>query len=227
MNAVAKCSILAWTLSAACACGAGLLPYGLECEARQNPVGIDVPKPRLGWKLRSDQQNQTQGAYQVALATSPERLDSGSLMPGTRAASPRNSSRGSSTAATALRSFQRYWWKVRVWDGAGTDAGWSQPAEWTTALSIRACAGARGLRARTPAFAPGRCPCSAKSSLSRGPCGRRWRWSRAPDSTNCAINGAKVGDHVLAPAWTNFRSTVLYETFDVSPLLKTGRNASE
>lgn len=35
----------------------------------------------------------------------------------------------------------------------------------------------------------------------------------------------KVGDHLLAPAWTNFRQTVLYESFDVTTLIKPGLNA--
>jgi len=39
------------------------------------------------------------------------------------------------------------------------------------------------------------------------------------------INGRKVGDHVLAPAWTNYRATMQYEAFDVTDLLKRGANA--
>jgi hypothetical protein len=39
------------------------------------------------------------------------------------------------------------------------------------------------------------------------------------------INGAKAGDHVLAPAWSNYRATVYYETFDVTPMLHPGSNA--
>jgi hypothetical protein len=39
------------------------------------------------------------------------------------------------------------------------------------------------------------------------------------------INGVKAGDHVLAPAWTNYRATVLYEMLDVTALMKPGANA--
>jgi len=39
------------------------------------------------------------------------------------------------------------------------------------------------------------------------------------------VNGVKAGDHVLAPAWTNYRATVLYETLDVTALMRTGANA--
>ncbi len=39
------------------------------------------------------------------------------------------------------------------------------------------------------------------------------------------INGVKVGDAVLSPAWTNYKDTILYETQDVTALVKPGLNA--
>ena len=37
-------------------------------------------------------------------------------------------------------------------------------------------------------------------------------------------NGKRVGDHVLAPAVSNYRKSILYETLDLSPLLRPGTN---
>jgi alpha-L-rhamnosidase len=39
------------------------------------------------------------------------------------------------------------------------------------------------------------------------------------------LNGAKVGDAELAPAWTDYRKTVRYETYDVTAMLRVGANA--
>jgi alpha-L-rhamnosidase len=39
------------------------------------------------------------------------------------------------------------------------------------------------------------------------------------------INGAPVGDHILDPGWTDFREHVVYQAYDVTPLLKQGPNA--
>ena len=39
------------------------------------------------------------------------------------------------------------------------------------------------------------------------------------------LNGAKVGDHVLDPAWTSYHKNALYVTYDISKNLKPGRNA--
>jgi len=39
------------------------------------------------------------------------------------------------------------------------------------------------------------------------------------------INGRRVGDHVLAPDWTDYRKRVRYQAYDVTALLKSGQNA--
>ncbi|PJF45361.1 MAG: alpha-L-rhamnosidase, partial [Candidatus Thermofonsia Clade 3 bacterium] len=39
------------------------------------------------------------------------------------------------------------------------------------------------------------------------------------------INGQTVGDHVFAPGWTVYDERLRYQTFDVTALLKPGRNA--
>jgi len=39
------------------------------------------------------------------------------------------------------------------------------------------------------------------------------------------LNGRRVGDHVLAPDWTDYRKRVRYQAYDVTALLKQGDNA--
>ena len=39
------------------------------------------------------------------------------------------------------------------------------------------------------------------------------------------INGQRVGDHVLAPDWTDYRKRVRYQAYDVTALLNRGDNA--
>lgn len=39
------------------------------------------------------------------------------------------------------------------------------------------------------------------------------------------INGRRVGDHVLAPEWTDYSRRVQYQTYDVTKLLRAGPNA--
>ena len=40
------------------------------------------------------------------------------------------------------------------------------------------------------------------------------------------LNGKKVTDAVLTPGWTEYNSRVLYQTYDVTELIKTGENVA-
>jgi alpha-L-rhamnosidase len=42
-------------------------PYQLQIEFLSTPCGIDEPKPRFSWKLKSDKNDQTQSAYQIVV----------------------------------------------------------------------------------------------------------------------------------------------------------------
>ena len=37
----------------------------LRCEYKDNPIGIDVTKPRISWIIQSEDRNVMQAAYQV------------------------------------------------------------------------------------------------------------------------------------------------------------------
>lgn len=39
------------------------------------------------------------------------------------------------------------------------------------------------------------------------------------------INGKKVGDYLLSPGWTEYRKTLLYDTYDITTCLQSGKNA--
>ena len=40
-----------------------------------------------------------------------------------------------------------------------------------------------------------------------------------------SVNGEKVGDNILSPGWTDYRKTVLYDTYDITRNITTGANA--
>ena len=51
-----------------------LLPLGLRCESAGNPIGVDVTKPRLSWKLMRAGRHQAQSLYQILIASSASLL---------------------------------------------------------------------------------------------------------------------------------------------------------
>lgn len=110
-----------------------------RCEYADSPVGIDTPQPRLSWLLESPERAQRQTAYQVLVASSPDRLLSGQpdLWNSGKVAS--DQSIQIPYAGRPLVSRQRCFWRVRVWDQDGKlsestptfwEMGLLQPADW-------------------------------------------------------------------------------------------------
>ncbi len=106
----------------------------LKCEYRTNPLGIDVARPRLSWKLHSTQRGAVQSAYQVLVASSEAELkrDKGDLWDSGKVAS--DQSIHVAYSGQALKSRQECFWKVRTWDRHGKTSLWSKPAFWSMGL---------------------------------------------------------------------------------------------
>jgi len=107
-------------LFSCCLATASVLPVKLRCESAENPLGIDQPKPRLGWMLESKVPGALQTAYQIEVAG---KWDSGRVESDRSIAIP--------YGGEALESGKTYHWRVRVWDGKGQVSPWSQNARWT------------------------------------------------------------------------------------------------
>ncbi|MFH1005911.1 MAG: family 78 glycoside hydrolase catalytic domain [Candidatus Latescibacterota bacterium] len=114
--------------------GAGLRVDRLRCEYQRNPSGIDVPQPRLGWIVTSDERDQKQTAYQVLVSSTPEALDRGhgDLWDSGQVGSDR--SVHVEYAGKPLGARMRCHWKVHVWDRGGKPSTWSPQASWTMGL---------------------------------------------------------------------------------------------
>ena len=110
------------------------IPHGLTCEYRENPVGIDVARPRLSWLLPGHGANGVrQTAYRVRVASSREKLLSGDadLWDSGRVAS--GQSVNVEYAGRELASSLRCWWTVETWDNLGCHAV-GEPASWVTGI---------------------------------------------------------------------------------------------
>ncbi len=111
---------------------AGLRVRSTTVEYAPQPLGLDTPHPRLSWILDSDARDQSQSAYHIRVATSPDRLGAPDVWD-----SGKQTSRQSVLVpydGPALRPRTRYHWSVRVWDDHGRPSPWSAPAWWETGL---------------------------------------------------------------------------------------------
>ena len=114
-----------------------ILPVKLHCELRANPLGIDVGNPDLSFVLNvlnKADRGLRQTAYQIIVASSPALLqkDNGDLWNSGKVASDKMAY--IKYEGRPLQSSKKYWWKVRVWDNAGSPSSWSAVATWTMGM---------------------------------------------------------------------------------------------
>ncbi|MCL5999118.1 MAG: glycoside hydrolase family 78 protein [Chloroflexi bacterium] len=194
----------------------------LRCEYTRNPLGIDVRNPRFSWALQDERRGQRQTAYQLIVASSPHQLDDG-------VGDKWDSGRVVSDeqvhivyAGQPLRSAERCYWRVCVWDCDGQVSAWSDSAwfemglldesDWTS-LWFGYPAGQNGKALYFRSFFEVTKPV---------------KWARAYVSGlglyELYLNGGKANDRVLEPAQTEYAKRVFYTTVDITPLLRQGWN---
>jgi alpha-L-rhamnosidase len=215
-----------------------LAPDRLRCEYRVNPLGVDSASPRFDWTLRSSDsavRGQAQAAYEILVASSPEALsrNEGDLWDSGKVVSDAMSQ--ISYAGKALVSDQPCWWKVRIWDASGTASAWSSAAQWTMGvLNDADWSGAQWIGAPGDAAKPdlkGPLPTN-ESVLLRREFTVKPGLKRAVVNVcglghyEMSLNGAKVGDDLLTPGWTQYEKTCLYDTYDITASLRPGANAA-
>ncbi len=194
----------------------------LRCEHLTNPVGIDETTPRLSWIMTSHRRGEKQTAYQILVASSVDVLneDRGDLWDSGKVASDETTE--ISYLGQPLTSRRSCFWKLRVWNRNGKPSRWSQAARWTMGLLQRREWSAKWITAATPA-AP--VPYLRKTFDLDHPIQHAVLYVTALGLYEVHINGHPVGDHVLAPDWTDYRKRVRYQAYDVTALLKHGHNA--
>ena len=211
---------------------ANLGPTNLRCEYQVNPLGIDEPRPRLSWQLESSERAQMQTAYHVIVASSQEKLsaDTGDLWDSGLVKS--NQSIGIEYAGRPLRSGQRVWWKVRVWDKDGRPSTDSEPAWWEMALLSPKdwtggwiCRDELDPTSDEDLYKENPAPLLRKEFKLKGNVRQARAYVTGLGYYELHLNGRKVGDHVLDPGWTAYGKRVLYSTYDVTQLLREGNNA--
>jgi alpha-L-rhamnosidase len=141
-----KLAIFLLTLVAA----AQASPVHLRTNALESPLGIDTPHPTFSWQSDATTPNWMQSAYEILVA-----IDVKNLHPGKTDAwdSGRVSSSESVNIAydgAAIRSQQRYAWKVLTWDNTGKQTD-SAPEWFETGLMTAADWKAQWITPKDPA----------------------------------------------------------------------------
>ena len=106
----------------------------LRCEYELDPVGIDTLQPRLSWTLLDGTRSQTQTAYEIRVASTPEALEKGENLLWNTDKTVSSDTTHIVYEGSALRPGLRCHWQVRAWDKLGKPTPWSAPALWQVAL---------------------------------------------------------------------------------------------
>lgn len=221
----------------------------LRCEQSQRPLAVDPAGPRLSWQLNADRRGCLQSAYRILVADSLVALadDNGNVWDSGKVFSDRSVL--VPYGGPALQPGKAYCWKVQAWDADGNLSPWSLPASFGTGLmSMQDWNGAKWIAMEPdvdslkciegntgkwkdggPVFdkpvAPYKLPQLRREFTATKPVKRAMAYICGLGQFEMFLNGEKVGDHFLDPAWTKFDKEAQYVAFDITGELRDGKNA--
>jgi alpha-L-rhamnosidase len=195
----------------------------LTCEHKADPVGIGAKQPRLSWKISGPGNNIMQTAYSLRVATDSKFPASKMVWESGKTAS------GESIllpySGRELKSGQRYFWQVKIWDNKGKESKWSQTAFFEMGLLAQSDWKAKWIEMAgdTLRYAPS--PHFRKEfSLGKSIASARI-YVTSHGYYELQLNGKKVCDQVLTPGWTSYKTRLQYQVYDVTEMLLKGNNA--
>ena len=181
----------------------------MRCEGLVEPLGIDNARPHFSWTLSSKGPMQ-QTAYEIEVG--PGLWNSGKVESPEQLMIP--------YGGTSLVSRQQAWWRVRVWNEDGKVSAWSPKARF----------GVGFLAGEMEGEYIGAVPGGGRASLLR----KVFELDKVPSEAllyvnslgyhEASLNGKKVSESVLNPAVSQLDKRSLIMVYDVSGLLRKGRN---
>jgi alpha-L-rhamnosidase len=197
----------------------------LKVEYKANPIGIDTVKPRLSWQLKSDRRNVLQSAYQIQVASTQSDLAAAHklIWDSNRVTSEDSVNRV--YEGPVLKSGQRLYWRVRVWDEQGVSSPWSDPAFWETGLLTPSDWQAKWIEPNLKTSSDA-APMLRGVFKVTGPVRQARAYVTSHGLYEFHLNGQRVGDELFTPGWTSYNKRLQYQTYDVTSLLRKGENVA-
>ena len=198
----------------------------LQCEYLDAPLAIDNTSPHFSWKMNSKQEGAHSTAYQILVASDWSKLNEQEADLWNTGKIIDENSNGIVYQGKTLDSRSLAYWKVRVWNQNDEVSEWSEPTSFGIGMlsendwSKDACfigveqtdekSQSAPLLRKAFTYEPG----TGKALLSVNSLGYHEAY----------INGQPVSDAVLAPAVSQWGKRSQIVTYDVTSLLKKGKN---
>lgn len=185
----------------------------LKTERLVNPLGIDIKQPSLSWIC---QDGITQTAYEI------EAVSDGCIIWNSGKVS---TNKMQVTFGEVLESKQRVSWKVRLWNEADTVGEWSEEAFFEAGILDAAQFVAKWINPELVSDPCIHMPASYLHTTFKAPLGSQARlYITCHGLYEAYLNGLRVGDFVLAPGSDTYNKKLTYQTYDVTELVKEGKN---
>lgn len=211
---------------------AGIVLKELRVEMSENPSGVAVEQPRFMWQVSSSVPNLIQQSYRIEVADSPENLKKRKDLIWSSGEIKSDNSLFIPYEGSKLQSRKNYYWRVKVKTNQG-ESSWSKVNSFSTALPDAAewkaiwigenqlsnpgeiqDGGATRLAARY----------LRKEFQADNKVKRATLYISGLGSADGYLNGKRIGDDIFAPLPSLYTSTIYYNTYDVTDLIKKGNN---
>ena len=195
----------------------------LTLDHKKNPIGTDIARPRFSWKVNATGNSILQTAFSIRVATDArfssdkmvwqsEKIESGeSILQDYK--------------GPDLKSGQRYFWQVKIWDNKGRASKWSETAFWEMGFLAKSDWKAKWIELDSDTVRYSPSPYFRKEF----PVGKSIAAAKVYVTSHgyyeLQLNGNKVGDQVLTPGWTSYGKRLQYQVYDVTNMLVKGNNA--
>lgn len=210
----------------------------LNVEGRiDQPLGLDILTPRLGWQIISDEgrTDKTQNQYHIQVASSRELLEQGKpdLWDIVRTS---NQSQYITYEGKALKANQRCYWRVKIQMGGNKkvrpeETEWSEISEF--GIGLLSESNWKGYwigfdQANKWDVEDEHSRLSARYYRTKFETKKEIKRATLHIAGlglyEAYLNRQKVGNDVLTPAPTNYEKSIVYNTYDVTDLLQSGQN---
>jgi alpha-L-rhamnosidase len=200
----------------------------LRCDGEAQPLALEAGRLRLTWQLEAvaSARDVRQSRVRVVIGTRRPEVARGHGDVWDSAVKEQRES--AMVFEATLKPATEYWWSVQVWDEQGVASSWAVPVRFVTAAKEwkaqwiqapfssekdgTALDGSHPMPVFRRAFALKRQPVQALLAIA------------GLGQYEARLNGSHVGDAVIAQAWTEYRKTITFDTYDLTANMHRGEN---
>ena len=181
-------------------------------------MGIDAVRPRFSWWMGASGRGQRQTAYRVLVSSTEERLaeDQADLWDSGRV--PGDQSIAVRYGGLPLKSGERVFWKIALWDASGRLTPWSDVAMFTMGMMRHEDWHGEWIGANQD-------PCHVPVYLRREidvikPVARATVFMCGLGWSELYVDGGRVGDYLMGPGFTTYNKRTQYLVLDATEHFK-------